>query len=154
MDKMKEPVALAREEAAKAAAAAPRGEGRQAGGQAELKGGGEKGHTKAEADPPPKEAGEPQTAGPSPERKRAIVVTTPKEEAEMVDLVAGPKKRGRPRKSPAMDPPDPHKGSVLYPEKGVCADPVDKGAILGEGGKLPSSDKGRQFATDIAGEKT
>ncbi len=23
---------------------------------------------------------------------------------------------------------------VLYPEKGVCADPVDKGAILGEGG--------------------
>ncbi len=45
--------------------------------------------------------------------------------------------------------------SVLYPEKGVCADPVDKGAILGEGGgKLPSSDKGRQLATDIAGEKT
>ncbi len=24
--------------------------------------------------------------------------------------------------------------NVLYPEKGVCADPVDKGAILGEGG--------------------
>ncbi len=45
--------------------------------------------------------------------------------------------------------------TVLYPEKGVCADPVDKGAILGEGGgMLPSSDKGRQFATDIAGEKT
>ncbi len=44
---------------------------------------------------------------------------------------------------------------VLYPEKGVCADPVDKGAILGEGGgKLPSSDKERQLATDIAGEKT
>ncbi len=82
-------------------------------------------------------------------------MTTPKEEAEMVDLIAGPKKRGRPRKSPAVDPPDPHKGSVLYPEKGVCADPVDKGAILGEGGgKLPSRDKGRQFATDIAGEKT
>ncbi len=33
---------------------------------------------------------------------------------------------------------------VLYPEEGVCADPVDEGAILGEGGgKLPSSDKGR-----------
>jgi hypothetical protein len=44
---------------------------------------------------------------------------------------------------------------VLYPEKGVCADPVDKGAILGEGGgKPPSSDKERQLATDIAGEKT
>jgi hypothetical protein len=44
---------------------------------------------------------------------------------------------------------------VLHPEKGVCGDPVDKGAILGEGGgKLPSSDKGRQLATDIAGEKT
>ena len=44
---------------------------------------------------------------------------------------------------------------VLYPEKGVCADPVDKGAILGEGGGRPlNSDKGRQLATDIAGEKT
>ncbi len=82
-------------------------------------------------------------------------MTAPKEEAEVVDLTAGPKKRGRPRKSPAVDPPDPHKGSVLYPEKGVCADPVDKGAILGEkGGVIPSSDRGRQLATDIAGEKT
>jgi hypothetical protein len=44
---------------------------------------------------------------------------------------------------------------VLYPEEGVCADPVDEGAILGEGGgKPPSSDKERQLATDIAGEKT
>jgi hypothetical protein len=43
----------------------------------------------------------------------------------------------------------------LYPEEGVCADPVDKGAILGEGGgKPPSSDKERQLATDIAGGKT
>ncbi len=43
----------------------------------------------------------------------------------------------------------------MYPEKGVCADPVDKGAILGErGGVTPSSDRGRQLATDIAGEKT
>ncbi len=80
---------------------------------------------------------EPQAAGLSPERKRAVIVTTRKEEAEMVDLIAGPKKRGRPRKSSAVDPPDPHKGSVLYPEKGVCADPVDKGAILGEGGGRP-----------------
>jgi hypothetical protein len=47
---------------------------------------------------------------------------------------ARPKKRGRPRKNPNVDPPDQHKGSVLYPKKGVCADPVDEGAILGEGG--------------------
>jgi hypothetical protein len=26
---------------------------------------------------------------------------------------------------------------VLYPEEGVCADPVDEGAILGEGGGSP-----------------
>ncbi len=33
---------------------------------------------------------------------------------------------------------------VLYPEKGVCADPVDKGAILGEGGggRPPAVTKG------------
>jgi hypothetical protein len=150
-------VAPAREVAAKAAAAAPQGEVRQARGQAELEGGGRKGHVvaEAEAELPPEMAGEPQTAGPSPKKKRAVIVTTPKEEAEVVDLIAGPKKRGRPRKSLAVDPPDPHKGSVLYPKKGVCVDPVDKGAILGEGGgKTPSSDKGRQLATDIAGEKT
>ena len=82
-------------------------------------------------------------------------MATPKEEAEIVDKGANPKKRGRPRKNPVVDPPDPHKGSVLYPEKGVCADPVDEGAILGEGGgKPPSSDKERQLATDIVGEKT
>ncbi len=68
---------------------------------------------------------------------RAIIVTTPKEEAEMVDMGARPKKRGRPRKNPNVDPPDPHKGSVLYPKKGVCADPVDEDAILGEGGGTP-----------------
>jgi hypothetical protein len=55
----------------------------------------------------------------------------------MVDIGARPKKRGRPRKVPSVDPPDPHKGSVLYPEKGVCADPVDEGAILGKGGRAP-----------------
>jgi hypothetical protein len=44
---------------------------------------------------------------------------------------------------------------VLYPEKEVCADPVDGGAILGEGGgKLPSSDKERQLAPDIGRGKT
>ncbi len=37
----------------------------------------------------------------------------------------------------------------------MCADPVDKGAILGKGGgKPPSNDKERQLATDIVGEKT
>ncbi len=82
-------------------------------------------------------------------------MATPKEEAEVVDITAGPKKTGRPRKNPIVDPPDPRKGSVLYPEEGVCADPVDKGAILGEGGgKPPSSDKERQLATNIVGGKT
>jgi hypothetical protein len=46
-------------------------------------------------------------------------VAVPKEEAQMVDIGARPKKRGRPRKNPSVDPPDPHKGSVLYPGKGV-----------------------------------
>jgi hypothetical protein len=69
---------------------------------------------------------------------RTIVVTSPKEEAEMVDIGAIPKKRGRPRKTPLMDPPDPHKGSVLYPGKGECADPVNEDAILEkEGGASP-----------------
>ncbi len=27
--------------------------------------------------------------------------------------------------------------SVLYPEKGACADPVDEGAMLGKGGTKP-----------------
>jgi hypothetical protein len=44
---------------------------------------------------------------------------------------------------------------VLYPKKGVGADPVDKGAILGEGGGGPhSSDKERQLAPDIGRGKT
>jgi hypothetical protein len=45
--------------------------------------------------------------------------------------------------------------NVLYPEKGVCADPVDKGAILGEGGGgTHSSGKERQLAPDIGRGKT
>ncbi len=70
---------------------------------------------------------------------RTIVVTSPKEEAEMVDVGARPKKRGRPRKTLSVDPPDPHKGSVLYPGKGECADPVNEDAILKEerGGGSP-----------------
>ncbi len=101
------------------------------------------GLTRAETPPSRNEIGAPRPA-PSPEGRipgkeatkqtRAIIVAAPKEEAEMVDIGARPKKRGRPRKNPIVDPPDPHKGSVLYPKKGVCADPVDKGAILGEGG--------------------
>ncbi len=54
-----------------------------------------------------------------------------------------------------MDPPDPHRGSVLYPEKGVCADPVDEGAILGKGGPSPHrSDEERQLAPDIGRGET
>ncbi len=44
---------------------------------------------------------------------------------------------------------------VLYPKKGVCADPVDKGAILGRRGVEPhSSDRERQLAPDIGRGKT
>jgi hypothetical protein len=86
---------------------------------------------------------------------RTIVVTMPKEEAEMVDIGARPKKRGRPRKTPNVDPPDPHKGSVSDPGKGVCADPVDGGAILGRGGLDPHSrDREHQLAPDKGRGKT
>jgi hypothetical protein len=86
---------------------------------------------------------------------RTIIVTMPKEEAEMVDIGARPKKRGRPRKMPNVDPPDPHKGSVLYPGKGECADPVNEGAILGKGGAEPHSrDRERQLASDTGRGKT
>jgi hypothetical protein len=86
---------------------------------------------------------------------RTIIVTMPKEEAEMVDIGAKPKKRGRLRKNPNVDPPDPHKGSVLYPGKGVCADPVNGGAILGRGGPNPHSrDRERQLAPDTGRGKT
>jgi hypothetical protein len=160
VDKIKGLSGTAQEEAAEAAvAAAPRGEGHQTGDQTGLEGGSREGLTEAKTALSPREAEKPQEAGPKPDKKavmqkRAIAVTMPKEEAEMVDMTAGPKKRGRPRKNLAVDPPDPHKGSFLYPEKGVCADPVDKGAILGEGGgKPPNSDKERQLATDIAEEE-
>ncbi len=86
---------------------------------------------------------------------RTIIVTMPKEEAEMVDLGARPKKRGRPRKTPNVDPPDPHKGSVLDPKEGVCVDPVDRVAILGRGGPDPHSrDRERQLAPDKGSGKT
>jgi hypothetical protein len=86
---------------------------------------------------------------------RTIIVTMPKEEAEMADIGARPKKRGRPRKVPNVDPPDPHKGSVVYPGKGVCADPVNKGAILGKGGAEPhSTDRECQLVADTGRGET
>jgi hypothetical protein len=86
---------------------------------------------------------------------RTIIVTMPKEEAEIVDVGARPKKRGRPRKAPSVDLPDPHKGSVLDPGKGVCADPVNGGAILGKAGPDPHSrDRERQLAPDKGRGKT
>ncbi len=86
---------------------------------------------------------------------RTIVMTVPKGEAEIVDIGAKPKKRGRPRKVPSVDPPDPHKGSVSDPDKGVCADPVDRGAILGRGESDPHSEsRERQLAPDRGRGKT
>jgi hypothetical protein len=86
---------------------------------------------------------------------RTIVVTSPKEEAEMMDIGARPKKRGRPRKAANVDPPDPHKGSVLYPGKGNCADPVNEDAILkvDGGGGPQSQNRERQLASDSGGDK-
>jgi hypothetical protein len=41
------------------------------------------------------------------------------------------------------------------PGKGVCADPVNGGAILGKGGPVPQSgNKERQLSPDKGGEKT
>jgi hypothetical protein len=86
---------------------------------------------------------------------RTIIVTMPKEEAEIVDVGARPKKRGRPRKAPSVDPLDPHKGSVLDPGKGVCADPVDRGAILRKGKPdPPNKGRERQSAPDRGRGKT
>jgi hypothetical protein len=66
-----------------------------------------------------------------------------------------PKKRGRPRKIPGTDPPDPRKGSVLDPGKGVCADPVNGGAILGKWGPEPRGGNGeRQLSPDKGKVKT
>jgi hypothetical protein len=44
---------------------------------------------------------------------------------------------------------------VLDPSKGVCADPVKRGAILeGEGPGPPSGDNERQLSPDRGGGKT
>jgi hypothetical protein len=86
---------------------------------------------------------------------RTIVVTTPKEEAEIVDVGARPRKRGRPRKIPSVDPPDPHRGSVSDPDKRACADPADGDAILGRGEPDPrSGNRERQLAPDKGRGKT
>jgi hypothetical protein len=68
---------------------------------------------------------------------RTIIVSVPREEEEIVEVGARPKKRGRPRKALNVDPPDLRKGSVMDPGKGVCTDPVNGGAILGKGGTGP-----------------
>jgi hypothetical protein len=50
---------------------------------------------------------------------------------------------------------DPRKGSVLDSGKGVCADPVNGGAILGKGGPGPQGgDKERQLDPDKGRRKT
>ncbi len=86
---------------------------------------------------------------------QTITVSVPKEEEEMVDVGARPRKRGRPRKAPGMDPPDPRKGSVPDPGRGVCADPVNGGAILGKGGPKPQGgNKERQLSPDKGRVKT
>jgi hypothetical protein len=74
----------------------------------------------------------------------------------MVDIGAKPKKRGRPRKNPDVDPPDPHRGSVSYPGREECADHVNEDAILEEegGGKTPDRDRERQLVPDTGGGKT
>jgi hypothetical protein len=54
-----------------------------------------------------------------------------------------------------MEPPDPRKGSVLDPGKGVCADPVGRDATLGVGGPGPPVGTGEcQLSPDRGGEKT
>jgi hypothetical protein len=72
-----------------------------------------------------------------------------------VDVRAVKRKRGRRRKAPGMEPPDPRKGSVLDPSKRVCADPVKRVAILEvKGPGPPGGVSERQLSPDRGGEKT
>ncbi len=88
-------------------------------------------------------------------RARTIIVSVLKEEGEIVDIGVRPKRRGRPRKNPSMDPPDPRKGSVPDPGKGGCADPVNGSAILGKGGRGPhGGNKEHQLSPDKGRGKT
>jgi hypothetical protein len=83
------------------------------------------------------------------EQARTIIVSVPDEEEEIVDIGVKQRKRGRPRKTPGTDPPDPRKGSVPDPGKGVCAYPVNRDAILEGGGPgPPSGNKERQLSPD------
>ncbi len=51
--------------------------------------------------------------------------------------------------------PPSHIISVVDPGKGVCADPVNRDAILGKGGTgTGGGDKGHQFSLDRGGDKT
>jgi hypothetical protein len=87
---------------------------------------------------------------------RTIVVTVPREKEEIKDIgVTAKRKRGRPRKALGTEPPDPRKGSVLDPGKGVCADPRGRDATLGEGGPGPPVGAGElQLSPDRRGVKT
>jgi hypothetical protein len=88
-------------------------------------------------------------------QSRTIIVTVPKEEAEIMEIKARQKKRGRPKKTPTAGSPGPNKGSVPYPGREKCADPVSEDAILGKGGgDPPDRDKGRQLASDTGGDRT
>ncbi len=89
------------------------------------------------------------------EQARTIVVSVPKEGEEIVDIGVKQQKRGRPRKTLETDPLDSRKGSVPDPGKGVCADPVNRGAIL-EGGRPgpPGGNKERQLSPDKGRGKT
>ncbi len=89
------------------------------------------------------------------EQARTIIVAVPKEEEEIVDVGVRQQRRGRPKKTPKTDPLDPRKWSVPDPSQGVCADPVNRGAILeGEGLGPPSGDKERQLSPDKGRGKT
>ncbi len=86
---------------------------------------------------------------------RTIIVSVPRGEEEMVNVRTRPKKRGRPKKAPNVDPLDPRKGSVADPGKGVCADPVNRDAILGKGGTSPKGgNKESQLSPDRERDKT
>ncbi len=89
------------------------------------------------------------------EQTRTIIVAVPREEEEMIDVRAVKRKRGRPKKTPGTEPPDPRKGSILDPSKGVCADPVGRVTILEvKGPGPPVGVSERQLSPDRRGEKT
>ncbi len=89
------------------------------------------------------------------EQARTIIVSVPKEEEEIVDVGVRQRRRGRPKKTPETNSPDPRKGSVPDPGKGVCADPVNRGAILEGGGPgPPGGNKERQLSPDKGRGKT